>query len=49
MATEGFDALAEKSLRTSGGREKGVRNHLCEAPAGPVPGKWFLTPFSRQS
>jgi hypothetical protein len=19
---------------------------LCEAPAGPVPGKWFLTPFS---
>jgi hypothetical protein len=27
-------------------REKSVRNHLCEAPEGPVPGKWFLTLIS---
>jgi hypothetical protein len=28
-------------------REKGVRYLLCEAPGGPVPGKRYLTPFSR--
>jgi len=28
-------------------RETSVRNHLCEAPEGPVPGKWFLTLISR--
>jgi hypothetical protein len=36
-----------KSIGSSNG-EKGVRNQLCEAPGGPVPGKWFLTPFSRR-
>ena len=27
--------------------KEGVRNRLCEAALGPVPGKRFLTPFSR--
>jgi hypothetical protein len=31
----------------SNGRGIGVTNHLCEAPGGPVPGKWSLTLFSR--
>ena len=34
-------------VHQSDSREKGVRKHLCEAPEGPVPGKWFLTAFSR--
>ena len=27
--------------------KKRVRYHLCKAPEGPVPGKWYLTLFSR--
>jgi hypothetical protein len=29
----------------SNSREKGVRNHLCEAPEGPVPGKMVPDTF----
>ena len=28
-------------------REISVRYHLCEAPEGPVPGKWYRTLISR--
>jgi len=33
--------------RLSNERETSVRYHLCEAPEGPVPGKWYRTLISR--
>ena len=37
----------EEAWKTMPRGEKGVRNHLCDAPVGPVSCKWFLTPLSR--